>query len=151
MISFQDNFKYLGDVPFTVYFDSETTKGDSIFHDPKMFVISYYQIYAFHPSLNLNKIVIFRSFQQKADETYNLDHFWEEHISHFDGVTFHQLKDAATTVLLREKSMSLSELISVELKFTIDTLNKWFKSVFKSKCLELNEIQKEIFVRENPF
>ena len=47
--------------------------------------------------------------------------------------------------------MSLSELISVELKFTIDTLNKWFKSVFKSKFLELNEIQKEIFVRENPF
>ena len=75
MISFQDNFKYLEDVPFTVYFDFETTKGDSIFHDPKMFVISYYQIYAFHPSLNLNKIVIFRSFQQKADETYNLDHF----------------------------------------------------------------------------
>ena len=31
IISFQDNFKYLGDVPFTVYFDFETTTGDSVF------------------------------------------------------------------------------------------------------------------------
>ena len=29
--SFQGNFKYLGDVPFTVYFDFETTTGDTVF------------------------------------------------------------------------------------------------------------------------
>ena len=31
IITFQDNFKYLGDVPFTVYFDLKTTTGDSGF------------------------------------------------------------------------------------------------------------------------
>ena len=31
IISFQDNCKYLGDIPFTVYFDFETTIGDSVF------------------------------------------------------------------------------------------------------------------------
>ena len=31
IIFFQDNFKYLGDVPFMVYFDFETTTGDSFF------------------------------------------------------------------------------------------------------------------------
>ena len=31
IISFQDNFKYLGDVPFTVYFDFEATTGDTVF------------------------------------------------------------------------------------------------------------------------
>ena len=41
IISFQDNFKYLGDVPFTVYFDFETTTGDVVFLDPKKFVVSY--------------------------------------------------------------------------------------------------------------
>ena len=41
IISFQDNFKYLGDVPFTVYFGFETTTGDIIFSDRKMFVVSY--------------------------------------------------------------------------------------------------------------
>ena len=55
IISFQDNFKYLGDVPFTVYFDFETTTGDVVFLDLKMFVVSYFQIYSFHPSLNLEE------------------------------------------------------------------------------------------------
>ena len=68
IINFQDNFNYLGDVPFTGYFDLETTNGDSVFFNPKMFVVSYCQIYSFHPSLNLDKIVIYRSFQQTADE-----------------------------------------------------------------------------------
>ena len=78
--SFQSNFKYLGDVPFTVYFDFETTTGDTVFFDPKMFVVSYYQIYSFHLSLNFEKIAIFRSFQQSAEEIYNLSHFKQEHI-----------------------------------------------------------------------
>ena len=93
-----------------------------VFLDPKMFVVGYYQIYTFHPSLNLDKIFIFRSFQQGPEEIYDLNHFREKHISYFDKVTFNQLKDAATAVLAREKSFPLSELFSVELKFTIDTL-----------------------------
>ena len=40
LISFQDNFRVTGDLPFTVYFDFETTTGDSIPRNPKMFVIS---------------------------------------------------------------------------------------------------------------
>ena len=31
----------------------------------------------------------------------------------------------------------------------IDTLIKWFNDVFKSKFLELNEIQKQIFTKKN--
>ena len=40
------------DVRFCVYFDFETTAGDSVFFDSKMHVISYCQIYSFHPALN---------------------------------------------------------------------------------------------------
>ena len=58
IVNFQDDFKYLGDAPFTVYFDFETTTGNSAFSDPKKYVISYCQIYSFHPSLNLDKIFI---------------------------------------------------------------------------------------------
>ena len=71
IISFQDNFKFLGDVSFTIYFDFETTTSDVVFLDPKMFVVRYCQIYLFHPSLNLDKI-IFRSFQQSPEEIYDL-------------------------------------------------------------------------------
>ena len=106
IISFKDNFKHLGDIPFTIYFDFETTTGDVVFLDPKMFVASYFQIYTFHPNLDLNKIVIFRSFQQSPEEIYDLSHFRQEHNAYFDKVTFNQLKDAATAVLAREKSSS---------------------------------------------
>ena len=91
-----------------------------------MFVVSYFQIYSSHPSLNLEKIVIFRSFQQSAEEIYDLSYFRQEHVAFFDRTTFYQLIDSASAVLAREKSTSLAELFSVELKFTIDTLNAWF-------------------------
>ena len=149
IISFQGNFKYLGDVPFTVYFHIQTTTADDIFQDPKMFVISYCQIFAFHPALDLDRIVIFRSFHQSAEEIFDLNHFGQEHISFFDKVMSHQLKDAATAAIIRETSTSLSEFFSIELKLTIDTLKSWFKNTTKSKFLELNDIEKQLFVNEN--
>ena len=37
ILNYQDNFKYLGDLPFTVYFDFETIpSGSSVFHYPTM-------------------------------------------------------------------------------------------------------------------
>ena len=88
-----------------------------------MFVVSYCQIYSFHPNLNLEKIVIFRSFQQSAEEIYDLSHFRQEHVAFFDRTTFYQLKDAVSALLASQKSTSLTELFSAKLKFTIDTLN----------------------------
>ena len=108
IISFQDNFRYQGDLPFTVHFDFETTTGDSVFFDPKMYVVSYCRIYTFHPGLNLDKIVIFRSFQQNAEEIYDLSHLKKEHVPFFNMGTFFQLKDAAPAVLAHEKSTSLN-------------------------------------------
>ena len=115
-----------------------------------MFFLSYCQIYSFRPSLNLEKIVIYRSFQQSAEEIYDLNHFRQQHVAFFDRATFYQLKDAASVVLTREKSTSLAELFSVELKFTINTLNAWFSNTIKSKFLSLDDIKKQILIKENP-
>ena len=114
-----------------------------------MFVVSYCQIYSFHPSLNLEKLVIYRSFQQSAEEMYDLNYFRQEHVEFFDR-TFFQLKDAASAVLAHEKSTSLAELFSIELKFTIDTLNAWFSNTIKPKLFYLNDIKKQIFIKKNP-
>ena len=75
--------------------------------------------------------------------------FLAETLPNFNRVIFNQLKDAATSVLAREKSTSLPELFFVKLNFAVDTLNKLFKHTIKSKFLELNNIQKQIFVKEN--
>ena len=114
-----------------------------------MFVVSYCQIYSFHPSLNLDKIVISRSFQQRAKEIYNLSHFKQDHISLLNKTTFYQLKDTASALLARKKSTSLAELFYVELKFTIDTLNDWFSRIIKPKFFELDDTKKQIFMKEN--
>ena len=45
-LNYLNNFKYLGDLPFTVYFDFETmTRGNSTFFNLTMYVMSYCQIY----------------------------------------------------------------------------------------------------------
>ena len=151
ILNYQDNFKFLGDLPFTVYFDFETTTGGkSVFFDPSMYVTSYCQIYSFHPSLNLDKIVIFRSYQQTAEQIYDLSHFKNEHAAFFNKTTFYQLKDAASAVLAREKSTSLAELFSVELKFTVDTLKDWFSRIIKPKFFEIDSAEKQKFRKDNP-
>ena len=92
----------------------------------------------------------FRSFQQTAEEIYDLSHFRQEHVAFFDRTAFYQLKDAASAVIAREKSTFLAELFSIELKFTIDTLNAWFSNTIKPKFLEIDDIEKQIYVKENP-
>ena len=45
-LNYQNKFKYMGDLPFTVYFDFETmTGGNSTFFNPTVYVMSYCQIY----------------------------------------------------------------------------------------------------------
>ena len=60
------------------------------------------------------------------------------------------MKDVASAVLAQEKATSLAELFSVELKFTVDTLNEWFSIIIKPKFFEINSIKKQICRKENP-
>ena len=39
IMDYQDNYEHLGDVPFSIYFDFETTTGNVVFFDAKMFVV----------------------------------------------------------------------------------------------------------------
>ena len=75
-----------------------------------MFVISYSQIYAFHPDINIDEIVIFHSFQPTEDEIYCLNHFSQEHVKYFDQVTFKESKDSVGNVLNKTKLILLSEM-----------------------------------------
>ena len=51
--------------------------------------------------------------------------------------------------MLREKATSLTELFSVKLKFTIDTLNNWFSNRIKPKFLELSDVKRKDFIEKN--
>ena len=62
LTSFEDNFKSKGDVPFTIYFDFETTSPrDADWLNPedkKMFVVSYVIVVAFHPFFDFERILV---------------------------------------------------------------------------------------------
>ena len=149
ILNYQDNFKYLSELPFTVYFNFETTtRGNSVFFDPAMYVMSYCQIYSFHPSLGLDKVVVFRSFQQTPGQIYDLSYFKNEHAAFFDKAIFYQLKDAASAVLAQEKLISLAELFSIELKFKNDTFKAWFGKIIKPKFFEIDYTKKQDFRKE---
>ena len=69
LTTFKDNFKLMGDQPFNVYFDLETTcsKHKCVFdldedHLTDMYVVSYCFIVTSHKSYSLNKITVMRSF-----------------------------------------------------------------------------------------
>ena len=74
-------------MPYVFYFDFETTAPTDNFFDPeerKMFVVSYVLIVAFHPTLNLNRIIIQRSYAHSLKELATLNYLSEDKTKFID-------------------------------------------------------------------
>ena len=52
--------------------------------------------------------------------------------------------------LLPEPFCKKQRLFSVDLKFTIDTLEVWFRKTIKPKFFEIDYTKKQDFQKENP-
>ena len=106
-------------------------------------------ILAFHPNLDIERIVIFHSFQQKQDRLFVLSHFKNQMLQFVDPITLNQLKDTCLKVCNKENSFALSEMFSIELKFTIGLLIKWFYQTCKSRFLETDALIKQKYQKNN--
>ena len=154
IVDYQDNYKKIGDLPFTMYFDFETTTGMVVFFDAKMYVVSYCIVVAFHPDLNLPRLFIYRSYDQTINQITSLEHFdivqqnFFEDKQIFNSKTLSQLKDATLSVINRENTTALTEMFNTELKFTADCLKFWFNKY--RKILEINPKQKKNFYDNGP-
>ena len=65
LLTLEENLKYKGNVPLIAYIDFETTVQTDECLDPenrKMFALSYVIIFAFHSELDINRVIIERSF-----------------------------------------------------------------------------------------
>ena len=74
MVTFDENLKFKGDISLTAYIDVETTAPTDECLDPeskKMFVVSYVIIFAFHPELDNDSVIIERSFGHSEHEIEN--------------------------------------------------------------------------------
>ena len=90
-------------------------------------------IVAFHPDLSLPRINLFRSYDQSYSLLMSLAHLLVFAFNYFDDSeifnknTLKQLEAAASSVKQKEKNTALTDMFSVELKFTIDCLKSWFQ------------------------
>ena len=145
LISYQDNFNAKGDVPFVTNFDFETTAPTFNLADPeqtKMFVVSYVMIVAFHSKLDLDRIIIQRSFAHSIEQLTTLDYFTREQLSFVDSSLIKMLKDMAFEVTKRLCKNSVGKMFSIESALVKKTLLKWFNQRVKRKFKNIDSIAK---------
>ena len=145
LISYQDKFNAKGDVPFVVYFDFETTAPTFNSSDPeqqKMFVVSYVMIVAFHPKLNLDRIIIQRSFAHSLEQLATLVYFTREQLFDVDSSLIKMLKDMAFEVAKRKCKNSVGKMFSIESALIKKTLLKRFNQKIRRGFNKINPIAK---------
>ena len=155
LISYEDNFKSKGDLPFTIYFDFETTVPTDNCLDPeekKMFLVSYVIIVAFHPHLTElvnRRIIVNRSFAHELEELTTISYLSTEQLNFTDQYLINMLKDYASHVFKKKCKNSLARMFSVESALVKKTLLKWFNAKFKRRVTILNPIQKMKYKSKN--
>ena len=151
LLTFEENLKFKRDVPLTTYIDFETTAPTDCCLDPesnKMNVVSYVIILAFHPKLELPRIIIERSFGHSLERLCQIDYLTSEQLKYGDVITVKQLRDCALAVHKKNNVIAMSEMFCTEIKFATDCVLKWYYAKYKN--LELSLQSKSEFEKENP-
>ena len=152
IVNYQENFNKIGNLPFSIYYNFETTTGSAIYHDAKMYTLSYCRIVAFHANLNMPRTVIYRAYDQSLPEIRSLAYL-EEVKKIFLSYNYHnrktrqQLEDYSLFVFNKSRNMALAEMFNIELKFVCDALQKWFAADLKK--VEIHEVAKFNFLMHN--
>ena len=107
-------------------------------------------IVAFHPALNLNKIIIQRSYAHSLKELTILNYLFEDQIKFIDLQTLNQLKDIIIDVSKRKCKNTMGQMICIETALLKKTLLAWFKKKIKSQNLEIHAFTKMQYERNNP-
>ena len=105
-MTFEDNIKYQGDVPFSLYADFETTAPTSDYLCPEndvMFSVSYAIVIAWHPKLNLHRQFVVRGFNHSLEELTEVSYLTSEQLSLRKQTTTEQIRDAAIAVSQKKK------------------------------------------------
>ena len=108
----------------------------------KTFVVSHVMIVAFHPKLDLDRIIIQRSFAHSIEQLTALDYFTREQLFFVDSSLIKMLKDIAFEVVKRKCKNSVGKMFSIESALVKKTLSKWFNQKVKRKFTRINPIVK---------
>ena len=154
LVSFIDNFGSKRDLPFSIYFDFETTSPTDADwlnpEDKKMFVVSYVMVIAFHPALCLDKILIQRSYCHSQKELPSINDLSREQMQFNATILIRQLYDIAMIVSKRICKNAMAQMFCIEIAFVKKTLLSWFNKKFTARFKELTNDEKIKFKQQNP-
>ena len=155
LTSFEDNYKSKGDVPFTLFFDFETTSPTDADYlnpeDKKMFVVSYVIVVAFHPHFDFDRILIQRSVCHSKKELISINYLTREQFAFKTPELIKQLYDQAIVVSKRTNKNALGVMLGIELSFVKQTLLKWFNKKLSVPFKKLDQASIIKYEQENPF
>ena len=137
----------------TVYIDFETTALTDNCLDPeskKMFAVSYVVIFAFHPELQLDRIITERSFGHSQMRLCSLNYLTRELLKFKDVTMLKQLRDCAFSVASKRNKLAISEMFTTELKFEGNCLMRWFNAKLNSENMQLSNDMRRKYEVENP-
>ena len=101
MLKFEENLKHKENISLVAYIDFETTALTDDCLNPgnrKMCAVSYVIVLAFHPDLDIDHVIIERSFGHSCEKLSSLNYLTHEQLNFKDNKTLQQLRDCALTV-----------------------------------------------------
>ena len=152
-MTFEDNLKYRGDIPFCVYADFETTAPTDDYLNPEnkaMNAVSYSLIFAWHPKLSLPRQMVVRGYNHSLDLLSNMSYLTSEQLAMRNQTTTRQLQDAVLNVHSKRKKNAIAEMFNMELEFACDIVMCWFNEKFNKPKTNLTNSESIDYRRLNP-
>ena len=112
--------------------------------------MSYVLIVSFHFALNLNRIIIQKSYTHSLMELTTLNYLTEDQMKFIDLQILNQLKNIAIDVSKRKCKNTMRQMFCIEAAFVKKTLLAWFDKKIKSQYLEIDAFSKMQYERKNP-
>ena len=153
VVTFEDNIKYKGDIPFYVYADFETTAPTGDYLNPEstaMFAVSYSLIFSWHPELCLPRQMVVRGYNHSLEQLSDMSYLSSEQLVMRNQITARQLQDCILNVHSKKDKNAIAEIFNTELKFACDILMCWFNEKFKKPRTNLSNSDSIQYRRLNP-
>ena len=115
-----------------------------------MFVVSYVLIVAFHPALNLDRIILQRNYSHSLEELITIKYLNDDQMKFINLQILDQLKDIAIDLSKGKCKNTMGQMFCVESAFIKKTLLQLFNKKFKSQNLEIHALMKMVYEQENP-
>lgn len=115
------NVKFVGDLPFSIYFDFETTAGKKVYHFDKDATLFPASCALVTTSLNIDKIFVVRSFNHKFDQLNDAGYLSSE-ILPYCVPWLCDSWETALRLFSKRGKFSLSKMFSCELEFVINLI-----------------------------